>query len=278
MLLLIHRSVKQGGLRGLASKAAQFRGIHLKSQRRYNFGGGRQDDGNSNANPLEFVKDFRRDVEMFPEYFNPVTYTIFTLIMVYLLFVTSNQRARKWFYKHCSLSQENLKEGRMYTTITHSLLETSFVSLALNLALVRWGGNMVMNLGSGEAGFVRALGILSFCPGMLYTAGMATSNSANTATQYLEVGGAVVPTSHFTTTEPVSGLHAISAGLVANGVMEAAKRFPSSTVLGIRAPSALPILTAAYIILATSGSSDSWLSLCGVATAVSYRFFFKTGF
>eukprot|EP01059_Diplonema_ambulator_P024326 TRINITY_DN4023_c0_g1_i1.p1 TRINITY_DN4023_c0_g1~~TRINITY_DN4023_c0_g1_i1.p1 ORF type:complete len:276 (+),score=55.78 TRINITY_DN4023_c0_g1_i1:54-881(+) len=275
MLLQVHRAIRRGGIRGIIQRSRCK--ASTVNQRRWNFGGER-DPERTPSNPMEFVNEFKKDIQMFPEYFNPVTYTVFFLIMLYLLFVTSNGRGRKWFYKHFTLSQENINDGRFYTILTHPILETSIVSLAINLMIVRWGGNMVLNLGGGEAGFIRSLAVLTVVPGILYTAVTSGGSTLKTHEQYINIGGAVVPTTHFSTAESVSGFHAISAGLLANGVLEVGKRFPHSTFFGVRAPSALPLLTATYIILATSGSSDSWLSLCGVATAVSYRFFMNTGF
>ena len=85
----------------------------VRQQRRgYNEGG--QGDNNTTS-PLEFVKAFRKDTELFPEYFNPVTYALFALLMGYLLYLTSNSRGRNWFFRHFSLSSDNMKEGRIYT-------------------------------------------------------------------------------------------------------------------------------------------------------------------
>eukprot|EP01061_Rhynchopus_euleeides_P035500 TRINITY_DN59822_c0_g1_i1.p1 TRINITY_DN59822_c0_g1~~TRINITY_DN59822_c0_g1_i1.p1 ORF type:complete len:323 (+),score=84.10 TRINITY_DN59822_c0_g1_i1:175-1143(+) len=229
-------------------------------------------------NPIEVAKAFQRDIEMFPEYFNPVTYALFTLLLVYLLYLTSNNRGRSWFFRHFALSEENFAAGRLYTLLTHPLLETSAVSMLINLALLRWGGNMILNVGGGDKGFVRAWVVLTVGPGVLYSGLTAVGRSWKTEESYVAVGGAVVPTKHFATEDVMAGTHGVTAGLLANGILEMGTRFPASNVFGLRPAAAMPALVTFYFLLATSGSSDSWLSLCGVVTAITYRTLLRRGF
>ncbi|KAJ9460948.1 hypothetical protein DIPPA_34013 [Diplonema papillatum] len=226
--------------------------------------------------PVEFFREFQQDLQMFPEYFNCVTYALFGLMTVYLLFVTSNNRARNWFFRHFSLNQENMNHNRWYTILTHSLLETSILTLVLNLLLLRWGGNIILNLGGGEAGFMRALAILTVVPGTMYTTAAAVGNKAQQH-NYLQVGNATLPAAHFQSRSTVSGFQGVSAGLLANGIMEVTSRYPALFV-SFRMNLALPMLISTYLVLGASGSSDSWLSLCGVITAMAYRVVLKKGF
>ena len=135
----------------------------------------------------------------------------------------------------------------------------------------------VLNIGGGEKGFVRALGILAVVPGALYLMFAALSRrSAGDA--YMNIGGAVVPQQHFTTGDSITGLHGVTAGLLANATMEIKNRFPASKVFGMHPNTVMPALFMFYFLLASSGSEDSWLSLYGVITAIAHRRIFGRGF
>ena len=139
----------------------------------------------------------------------------------------------------------------------------------------------MLNLGGGGTGFVRAVGVLAVVPGVLHGVAGAVRQKFVPTEEFVTIGGAVVPASHFyssTRDDVLAGMHGLTAGLVANGVMEMRQRFPASTILGLRSNTALPALTLFYFLLASSGSGDAWLSLCGIATAVTHRRFLGRGF
>ena len=154
--------------------------------------------------------------------------------------------------------------------MTHSLLETSAITLLMNCFMLRWGGNIVLNMGGGNVGFWRAIGLLSLGPGCLYSVVSGFWDKQAKGQDWLEVGKAVVPTSHFKT-QSVSGLHAVSAGLVANGILQLGAVYGRKTT-------AVPILASLYLLLAVGGSTDSWLALSGITTAVLFRGITKRGF
>ena len=104
-----------GSVRSRLVSACAARGAQ---QRRFFNQGGRQEEGGGDKavkTPADFVREFRKDIDTFPEYFNAVTFTIFGAIMAYLLYITSNSRGKAWFFRHFTLSKANLEQGRLYT-------------------------------------------------------------------------------------------------------------------------------------------------------------------
>eukprot|EP01062_Namystynia_karyoxenos_P071163 TRINITY_DN66590_c0_g1_i1.p1 TRINITY_DN66590_c0_g1~~TRINITY_DN66590_c0_g1_i1.p1 ORF type:complete len:293 (+),score=31.20 TRINITY_DN66590_c0_g1_i1:81-959(+) len=266
------RPVPAGGPQSPGAPRRTWQPPRLGPQRRCY---GHPSSGDAGLGVTQSVRDFFDDLQRFPETFNWVTYVVCAMTMMWFLYWTSNQRCRRWLERHFTLSPANIQQGRVYTVLTHQLLETSMISLLLNVCLLRVGGRHLMN-SRGEDAFLRAYAALSAIPaGMYYmimSIGMDLATSGDAADEFITLHGSPleVPRGALVPRETVSGAHGVAAGLFANYLIDI-NRNKSVTSRVLQSRVAIPGLCGVYILMAWAGSSDAWLSLFSTGVVLAFR-------
>lgn len=227
-------------------------------------------------NSINWVREFIDDLNRFPEYFNALSYVMMAMVTMYLLWITSNARCQAFLRRHFMLSPDNLMHGRLHTLFTYQLLETSIITLVINLGLMRLCGNALMNKFPGVAGewmFLRVYAVLSVVPALVYCAiiGSAMDITSGASSEWMTVGSLELPKSAFVPSQQVSGAHAVTAGLLANFLMEHHRQRIRVPIAGLKPMIAIPFLCGVYFATASTGSNDSWLALIGTGLTVAVR-------